>query len=110
MSRVTVRGHRTTVELTEVQVEEQDLIRQAIKLMDINDIKSALILHVTKQMKDADPTLSEYAEIDWGQQKWIKFSYRDHHKGDDIYTTIRKFNTQELDMQLSVEALISVLK
>lgn len=95
MTRVTLKGTVTKVSEVDVQVPLHEVIQHASGLMTVTDILHLLMNRLSDKFRKDDPEMKDH-NIDFHNHRWEKFSYYDHHHGEDVYETVRSFNDAEM--------------
>lgn len=107
--KVPIKGSFTEVTSRVFDVPVKELISSAIPHLEVDDIITAMKLHLEKKFRLNDLSLPKEAEINWFYKQWEIFSFYDSHKGEDVYKTLREFNESELQYLMAIESVYHVL-
>lgn len=107
--KIKVKGTVTEVNVVEVELYPEDLVKKAMPHLTVDDTILAIKNHMELRFRKNDKDLPRNAEINWHRKVWEKYSYTDYHKNDDVYQDIRKFNPEELQYILAIESIYYVL-
>ncbi|EMX1381750.1 hypothetical protein SEPL_030 [Salmonella phage SE_PL] len=110
MSKVKIKGTVTEVKPVEIDIYIGELVKSAIPHMTIEDVEKVLRILVEQKFRENDPTIPKDAEMNLYFKLWEKYSFTDYHKNEDVYSTVRKFNEEELQYLIAIEAVMSVFK
>lgn len=107
--QVKVKGSVTEVKAIEIDISTEELVKAALPYMTVEDIIKVMKSFMEKRFRENDPDIPKGAIIDWNNKKWEIFYFEDYHKNEDIYKTLRKFNTQEEEYLLAIDSIYHVL-